>query len=1369
MQLANLSDLKNTMKKGTKHIAILIIVCCTFLNLYAQRITISPLPLIDQLPSNSVQRILQDKEGYIWFGTLDGLCRYDAYRMLVFRSDLNNPNLLTNNEVTCLAEDKNNNLWIGTREGLNILNRETYKITHFTEKHIQKEHIKCILIASDGTIWVGAGNVVYRYNPNGTLLKAYYYNDKDKGSLPTSGVNSIFEDSFGDIWISLWRAGLHKYKKENDSFIHYPKVGNINNPFKVFQDSKKQYWICTWGDGLFLFNPNKNEESMYVKQEVYNKERQQPEDTFFSITQDNSHGYIWVMSFSGIYALEYKNGGNLEQVDISYLFKQSNNIFSEIIKDRDGNLWIGAFSEGALTINFNKPEIQNFAMKTIKHKIGVVPNITAIYEGQDGAMWLNQNRLGLNLFYPERDEIKAFGEYPQLKNIQGLKNISCAKGFGNPENIWIGLQDESLIYILKKKGENISIKEQINLNSLHSNPGNAQLFFEDSKNNIWIVTTSNVFIKPYNQNSIKLVSSSLGRITAITEDAKGSIWVSSENNGIYEIPFNYNTALSDLKIKNYNKASGKLLSDNIQSISADQNGKIWIGTKEGNILVYDSWSQKFMDYTRACGMIGEAILDIVADNFNHIWISTNKRITEFNPKNQASRDYSISDGVLVNSFLKGSFFKSKSGKIYFGGNRGISSFASSEKLTELPKESKVLITDIKIQNQSVIDGYASNQFNVISQTLTIYPNDRNIEIDFSSLNYTYPGKIQYAYKMEGVDDNWVYTGNNRQFATYNQLKKGSYTFYVKATDENRLWSSQITELKIYKHPAFYETWWAYTIYFLLILFCLYIALQITKNRLKLRNELGIAQIEKEKSEELTQTKLRYFTNISHDFLTPLTIISCLIDDIETTSKKQIPQYGIMRSNINRLKRLLQQVLDFRKVESGNMKLKVSYGQIVEFVRDICYTHFTPLIQKKNIDFSFIANPPHIEGYFDADKIDKVLFNLLSNAFKYTPQGGNVRLEVQTHERDGHTHLTIKISDTGIGIAPEDLNNIFTRFYYNKDTDASETNGIGLSLTKDLLELHRGTISAESELNKGTLFTIDIPIDKDSFDEGELIELPDIIVSEENLNIFPSEENKRKTEEEGKTGKENVNLLLVEDNEDLLYTMKNILSERYNVLTATNGVIALNIVRNNDIDIIISDVMMPEMDGIALCRILKEDIETSHISILLLTAKNSVNDRIECYNAGADGYISKPFDLKVLQARISNFMSQKKTKQKEFKSNVEINISTLEYPSIDEQFLGNAIEIIEKHLSETEFDINTFAEHLNMSKSSLYRKIKTMTGLSPIEFIRNIRLKHACQMLKDKSVSISEVAYSVGFSDPKYFTSCFKSEFNMTPTEYQKSI
>lgn len=599
--------------------------------------------------------------------------------------------------------------------------------------------------------------------------------------------------------------------------------------------------------------------------------------------------------------------------------------------------------------------------------------------------------------------------------------------------------------------------------------------------------------------------------------------------------------------------------------------------------------------------------------------------------------------------------------------------------------------------------------------------------------------------MDGVDDDWVYVRGDRQFAFYNQLPKGKRTFYLKTTDVNGLWSNYIAEVQVFKQPAFYETLWAYLFYIVFTLLCLYLFYHRMKRRIQLRHELRIAQIDKEKSEELVQTKLRYFTNISHDLLTPLTIITCLIDDAEMTNGSRISQLTMIRSNVNKLRRLLQQILDFRKVESGNMKISVSKSDVISFIDDVCKINFTPLMRKKNQTFTFLTEDRHLMAYFDRDKLDKIVSNLLSNACKYTANGGDIKLIVDSYWESEYHHLRIQVVDTGEGIAPVDLENVFKRFYTINKGDESESNGIGLSLTKDLVELHHGTINVESELGKGSTFTVDLPINKDSYQEDELIS-EHISVNGINTDLILEKEEliDSKVGEGEDMQIADVHLLLVEDNEELLFLMEKILSKHYHVLIAKDGLEALNVIKDNEIDIIISDVMMPEMDGLEFCRTLKSNLETSHIPIILLTAKNTVEDRIECYNAGADGYISKPFELKILEARINNFIMHKKNKQEEFRSNVEVNIDSLEPSSMDKEFLDKVISVIKSNMSEGDFDVVQLADALAVSKSSLYRKMKIATGLSPIEFIRNIRLKHGSQLLKDKSISVAEVAYECGF-------------------------
>lgn len=840
-----------------------------------------------------------------------------------------------------------------------------------------------------------------------------------------------------------------------------------------------------------------------------------------------------------------------------------------------------------------------------------------------------------------------------------------------------------------------------------------------------------------------------------------------ENKGVYNVIVSPGLTFEEKKIRNLTAQTDGLINDNIGAICVDDSGLVWMGSQEGDVFTYDPQTKKVENLSNMFDMLEEGIYNIIMDQLGHIWISTNKRVVEYDPKNGGIMDYSTMGDVTVNSFMPNSYFKSSSGKILYGGNRGISVFTPYEHLSDEPRRIKTMVADVKIDGTSSLLEKNNQRFNLRSQTISLEAGDKNIEIDFSSLNYAFPDKIKYAYKMDGVDDDWVYVRGDRQFAFYNQLPKGKRTFYLKTTDVNGLWSNYVAEVQVFKQPAFYETLWAYVSYVIFVLLCLYLFYRRMKRRMQLRHELRIAQIDKEKSEELVQTKLRYFTNISHDLLTPLTIITCLIDDAEMTSNNRISQLSMIRSNVNKLRRLLQQILDFRKVESGNMKLAVSKGDVISFVDDVCRVNFAPLMRKKNQTFTFMAKDKHLTGYFDRDKLDKIVSNLLSNACKYTKDGGDIKLLMELLFEFGHRQLRIQVIDTGEGIAPADLENIFKRFYTANNRDESESNGIGLSLTKDLVELHHGTIGVESELGKGSTFTVDLPIDKDSYEEYELMEgelsannvKADVILENEELTDSETVENLRTADN---------HLLLVEDNEELLYLMERILSRHYHVLIAKDGLEALDIIKDNEIDIIISDVMMPEMDGLELCRTLKSNLETSHIPIILLTAKNTAEDRIECYNAGADGYISKPFELKILEARINNFIMHKKNKQEEFRTNVEVNIDSLETSSIDKEFLDKVISVIKSNMSEGDFDVVQLADALAVSKSSLYRKMKIATGLSPIEFIRNIRLKHGSQLLKDRSISVAEVAYECGFSNPKYFATCFKEEFGVTPKEYQKN-
>lgn len=1273
---------------------------------------------------------------------------------------MNNPNLLSNNDIQSLVEDEENNLWIGTKQGLNRLNKHNLRITPFEETTFKGDRINSLAVDSQGFVWIGTGRGLYRYDVKNNRLHNYVSDPSDKKSIPGTSVNYIYKDNQGDIWVMFWEAGLCRYLPETDNFERFPKVGAHNNPFRLYQDKQGNYWIGTWGDGVCHFDPDAEATDMYTFHTVMNVSGKHPETTFFSLVQDDKYGYLWFMTLTGLYVMKYEDNGTLTPIDISPYLTGSSRLYSEIVKDDHNNLWIGAFSEGVLFINFERPPVQNYTLDIIRQRMGFTPSIKALSVDRDGLVWLGLNRYGLCFYDKVTNKATMHSDMPGLSGLQEIGTINYIKEIRHRNEHWISCNPPYL-YVLKKNRGHIDWVRTVYLNEGNQYVSSGdKVLFEDSKGNVWVGMFGGI-VKVTPDNVVVPVMD-LPAVTDITEDADGHIWASSEQVGLCHLSTQGQTYKATL----YDKYTEGLNTSNIQCVIAHSSGLLWIGTKEGRVITYDKRKGTFTDVSHLCAMTGEGILNILTDVRNNVWISTNKKVTRFNPRTESSTTYSVFDNLAVNSFIVGACARLETGEVLFGGNRGFCAFLPvMEKTGTSGKPTHVHITDLKVHNLSVFDPSSTVAYDNVKGQLTLKHTDNNLEIEFSTLNYAFPNKVQYAYKLEGVDIDWNYIATNRRFANYNNLNKGTYRFLLKATDENGLWSDVVTSLEVVKKPALYETWWAKLLYLIVVLVVLFVVYRFSVNRFRLRNELKYARIEKEKSEELTQTKLRYFTNISHELLTPLTIISCLIDDLEETHKGKFWQHDVMKINVNRLKRLLQQILDFRKVESGSMKLKVAEGDLVPFVSHICQYNFKPLAKEKQLHFSMVALDPVITGWFDAEKLDSVLFNLLSNAFKYTPTKGSVQVNVEQVQRDEGRFARITVSDTGIGIAPADVEHIFTRFYSSDPTNSVENHGIGLTLTKEMLELHHGSIHVESQVGKGSTFVVEFPLDASAYTETERV-MQSSKPSDVDLVQLEITSLEALAQQEP-ADVSDVNLLIVEDNQQLRTLMDKIFSKQYHTYQAENGEEALAIVEEHPIDIVLSDIIMPKMDGLELCRRLKNNVNTSHIGVLLLTAKNSVDDRIECYNAGADGYLSKPFELKVLDARLSSLIKNRQHKSERFKTAPELSISALEFPSLDEKFLENAIAVIEEHLSEPDFDLDTFSGKLSMSKSSLYRKIKSLTGMSPVEFTKNIRLKHACRMLTMQAGNVSDIAYSVGFADPKYFTSCFKAAFGVTPTEYVK--
>ena len=732
----------------------------------------------------------------------------------------------------------------------------------------------------------------------------------------------------------------------------------------------------------------------------------------------------------------------------------------------------------------------------------------------------------------------------------------------------------------------------------------------------------------------------------------------------------------------------------------------------------------------------------------------------------STRIYTSADGLQDNFIVNSSC--SRDGELFFGGHKGYNSFFPDK--MEIPsQETNFLITDIKIFNHSFKNLPVELQ-QKISPVMPTYTSKielpykyNNFSIEFAALTYKNPELNRYAYRLQNFDRDWQYTDADRRFAYYNNLPSGTYTFQLKATNENGEWSGYVREFSVVGLPPFWATWWAYLLYMVLVLVIGVLIYRTIKKRILLQNALRLREMEKAKAEELNHAKLQFFTNITHELLTPLTIISATVDELKTQAPSHNDLYTVMNSNIQRLIRLLQQILEFRKAETGNLKLRVSPGDLAAFVRTGTES-FKPLVKKRKIHFSLLCDPESIVGYFDIDKLDKIMYNLLSNAAKYNKEDGFIQVTLSYDEED-REFVLLRVKDNGKGISREKQATLFKRFYegdYRKFNTIGT--GIGLSLTKDLVTLHGGTISVESEVDHGTEFIVRIPNERSYYDEEQI---DDEVISLRQTAIDYEDTPEDVIAEVQELATKANSILLVEDNEELLNLMTKLLGREYNVFTAENGKEGIIVLENEDVDLIVSDIMMPEMDGIEFCKYVKGHLEISHIPVILLTAKNKEEDRAEAYEIGADAFISKPFNLTVLHARIRNLLKYKARMAHDFKNQIVFEVKDLNYTSLDEDFIQRAINCVNNHLEDPNFDQAQFADEMLTSKSTLYKKLKSLAGLNTSSFIRNVRLKAACRIMEEKGINIrvSELAYAVGFNDPKYFSSCFKKEFGMLPSEY----
>ena len=1333
------------------------------------------LPALNNLPTDEIQKVYQDKDGFIWLASRYGFYQYDGYEATLYKSNLYAPGLLTNNNILCLVDDYKHNLWIGTQEGLNILNKKTGEIRKILAPEIPNNVVSCLLVTRDHSVWLGTDSGLCKYIAEKDSFVVYHREQTD-GVLDYTAIKSLFEDSEGDLWIGTWSSGLYRYVPSTGKFYAYPQLNERNSAHVIYEDTNKNIWVGSWNCGLFkLNNPKDLQRVSYVNyRHKLGDNISLSDDIVYDISEDLNTNTLWVGTRSGLSIMSNDTPGHF----INYKSRGSSHYIScdeinSIIRDNSGMMWLGSIGGGVLNADTHQ---SMFTFHSLNFADDDIPttSVRSLFTDSDNNIWMGIGTYGLACLEYATGKLKSHSQMPEFTGMTIPTVFSVVQRKGSGE-IWFGTYDGGIFAY--HKGQRVRNLTPENCKFLGSSCVSA--LYEDKYANCWVGTRGSLGVQLADGNSFLFENMSFVDgaqlnwfyVRDIIADSDNSMWIATSNYGLIHIEGDIRNP-STLKYYNYSFYNKRMLTNNVLCLHIDKSGRLWVGTEGGGIYLYNRQNDRFEEKNQEYNIPGDMVGSIEEDKNGNLWLGTNVGLVKLGAQMKSNepvvRVYTEADGLQGNFFIAQSAC-SREGELFFGGYKGYNSFIP-EDMEDIQGDVQFAITDIKIFNRSIstlpleVQREISPLTPAFTQKIELPYKYNNFNIEFAALTYKNPELNRYAYQLEGFDKDWVYTSAERRFAYYNNLKSGTYKFKLKVTNENGIWNGYIREMTVVVLPPFWATWWAYILYLLIVIGTVIGLYRITKNRILLRNELRLRELEKAKAEELNHAKLQFFTNITHELLTPLTIISASVDELMQAAPGYKEQYRVMTNNINRLIRLLQQILEFRKAETGNLKLRVSQGDLAQFVRR-SFDSFRPLMKKQDMQFSISCSPEPFNAYFDPDKLDKILYNLLSNASKYSRHGGMISIRLTCMEEN---LACLVVKDNGPGIAKEAQKNLFKRFYegdYRKFKTIGT--GIGLSLVRDLVVLHHGTITAESEEGQGTEFTVTFPVLRTAYAEEEIdSNLSGVIPDVEEIVEADAVEK----EEEGADTTPSRSLLIVEDSEDLLNLMVKLLGTDYVIYTATNGREAIEVVEVEDIDLIVSDVMMPEMDGIELCRRIKENIETSHIPIILLTAKNKEEDRVEAYESGADGFISKPFNLSVLHARISNLLRSRQRAMKDFKKQLVFEAKELDFTSLDEEFLQRAIECVNRHLDDAEFDQTQFLEEMHTTKSTFFRKLKSLTGLNYSSFIRNIRMKAACRIMEEKKrVRVSELAYAVGYNDPRYFSVCFKKEIGMQPSEYMEKF
>ncbi|MBB6272381.1 ligand-binding sensor domain-containing protein/signal transduction histidine kinase/DNA-binding response OmpR family regulator [Pedobacter cryoconitis] len=1365
--------------------------CFTFSYTSAQQpILFDHLNIEKGLSQNAVLAIAQDQDGFIWLGTRRGLNRYDGYRFKIY---LNNPadstslqndyinalyrdrngllwvgsdaglqkykrktesfelvkdqDKVSNNpegkKVTCIAEDRAGDLWIGTEFGLKLLsgkNRQAYtEYFYAAQQGLPSNSIKSIYEDYQGVIWIGTANGLSRLTKHkGNYQFQNFKNNGRQGDISDNFITSIIEDKEKNLWIGTQNGGLNRYDRSLNKFAAYKHTSNPNSPIsnvvrKIITDQSGNLWIGSL-EGISIMNPKTF--SCVSYQNASENKKSLSQNSVYSLFRDKNES-IWIGTYFGGVNIAYPYITHfIGYQKNKYESSISNNVVSSLVEDEQKNLWIGTEGGGLNYYNRKtgkyKAYLNSFSPSSLGSNL-----VKSIYEDKKKNIWIGTHGGGLNLFNPATQTFKRFLYHPEDPLIDEMNTFIEDQ----QQRLWVGTQKNGILYSNPEKTQ----FKPLHLPAVNEKLKNKSVYvlLRDQDQRTWIGTSDGLFL--LNKNRDLLISFKMG-------------------------------------------LQKSLKSSNINCIIQRKNGEIWIGTNYGGLSYYDQKNNRFINYTEENGLPNNNVFGLMEDDSGNLWISTSNGVSMFNPVLKTFKNYNSSDGLPGNEFNKNAYLKSSGGELFFGGYNGFTGFFTT-KIQTNTKPSAIVLTALKLDNRPLkINGEDGLLKENISQTdeLTLHHNQNTITIDFALLNYVKPEKNKYSYQLAGFEKNW--NSVNIPTATYTNLPPGDYVFQVKGMNNDGIQSLNIKKLRINILPPFYLTWWAYLFYVCLATGIIILLLRYLLIRAVLKNE-----------KETNAHKLEFFTNISHEIRTPLTLIVAPLEKIIAETREQPglhKELSLIKNNADRLMRLTTELLDFRKAESGKMILQVSPGNVAKFCQEI-FLVFQNMAGIQQIGYDFYTEQEEMQLYFDKIQLEKVLFNLLSNAFKFTPENGQISLYLKVEKEI----VKIEIANSGKGIPLENQSELFKSFYQVNPVSNIGT-GLGLSFSKSIVELHHGKIYFESTpdpigINGYTCFTIELQTGKDHFKPAEL--LTDYVYYDDasnynkigNLNDVsnPNTDPALNVNDVSATNDSTLiltdetaasedllfpvkkyTILLAEDNAEIRRFVKDALSDNYQVQECEDGLAGWETATDLIPDLIISDVMMPNMDGLEFCRRIKTDERTSHIPVILLTARSAYIHQINGLETGADAYIIKPFHIKLLQLNIENLLSAREKLRLKYGQTITLEPKNLIINTTEQAFLHHLITIIEKHISDTDFDVPALAAEIGMSQPVLYKKIRSLTDQSVNDFIKSFRLKQAARLLKTGGLSISEIAYSVGFNDRKYFSLEFKKQFGISPTEYiQKGV